>query len=410
MIDLWIGAGVLSLVALAFLLVPLLRGRHAQAEEDRTALNVALYEERLGELSAQHAAGTLSAEQLEAGRADAARELLEDTEQQDVRPVSRLGRSIPLIAALLVPLAGFGLYMHWGASDKLELAREFAEQPKSAEEMTQRLEKAVQSQPDSPDAWYFLARTYMSQERPKQAAAAFERVVELSGREPDLLGQWAQALYFAGDRQWSKQLQLLVDEALQADPNEVTSLGLLGIAAYEDQRYQEAADHWERLVKSLPEDDPSREAIRGGIAQARAQAGQAAGEPAAEPSASNAEPAAAQGEAKVQVAVSLGDEAKARVQPGDVVFVFARAVSGPAVPLAAKRLTIDQLPLEVSLSDADAMAPQFLLSSAEQVRLYARVSRSGDATKGEWIGQSEPLSVRGEDSVATLVINQAETP
>ena len=300
--------------------------------------------------------------------------------------------------------------MHWGASDKLELAREFAQQPKSADEMIQRLEKAVQTQPDSPDAWYFLARTYMSQERPKQAAAAFERVVELSGRQPDLLGQWAQALYFAGDRQWSKQLQSLTDEALQADPNEVTSLGLLGIAAYEDQRYQEAADHWERLVKSLPEDDPSREAIRGGIAQARAQAGQVAGEPAAEPSASNAAPAAAQGEAKVQVAVSLGDEAKARVQPGDVVFVFARAVSGPAVPLAAKRLTIDQLPLEVSLSDADAMAPQFLLSSAEQVRLYARVSRSGDATKGEWIGQSEPLSVRGEDSVATLVFNQAETP
>lgn len=410
MIDFWIGAGVLLLVALAFLLIPLLRGRRAQAVEDRTALNVALYQERLGELAAQHAAGTLSAEQLEAGRADAARELLDDTEQQDVRPVSRLGRSIPLIAALLVPLAGYGLYMHWGASDKLELAREFAQQPKSADEMIQRLEKAVQTQPDSPDAWYFLARTYMSQERPKQAAAAFERVVELSGREPDLLGQWAQALYFAGDRQWSKQLQSLVDEALQADPNEVTSLGLLGIAAYEDQRYQEAADHWERLVKSLPEDDPSREAIRGGIAQARAQAGQAAGEPAAEPSASNAEPAAAQGEAKVQVAVSLGDEAKARVQPGDVVFVFARAVSGPAVPLAAKRLTIDQLPLEVSLSDADAMAPQFLLSSAEQVRLYARVSRSGDATKGEWIGQSEPLSVRGEDSVATLVINQAETP
>lgn len=412
MIDFWIGASVLLLVALAFLLMPLLRGRRAQAEEDRTALNVALYEERLGELTAQHAAGVLSQEQLEAGRADAARELLDDTEQAGARPNSRLGRSVPLVIALLVPVAGLGLYMHWGASDKLELARQFTEQPKSASEMIQRLEQAVQAQPDSPDAWYFLARTYMSQERPAQAAAAFERVVALSGREPDLLGQWAQALYFAGDRQWNERLQKLVDEALLADPNEITSLGLLGIAAYESQRYQEAADHWERLVNALPEDDPSREAIRGGIAQARAQAGQdgeAAGEPAEQPSASSAAPAAAEGEARVQVAVTLSDEAKASVQPGDVVFVFARALSGPAVPLAAKRLTIEQLPLEVSLSDADAMAPQFLLSSAEQVRLYARVSRSGDASKGEWIGQSKPLSVRGEQSVATLVIDQPET-
>lgn len=80
MIDFWIAAAGLLLVALAFLLLPILRGRRAQAEEDRTALNVALYEERMAELTAQHEAGTLSAEQLEAGRADAARELLEDTE------------------------------------------------------------------------------------------------------------------------------------------------------------------------------------------------------------------------------------------------------------------------------------------------------------------------------------------
>ena len=61
MIDFWIGAGLLLLVALAFLLLPLMRGRHSQAEEDRTALNVALYQERLAELAGQQAAGTLSA-------------------------------------------------------------------------------------------------------------------------------------------------------------------------------------------------------------------------------------------------------------------------------------------------------------------------------------------------------------
>src|SRR3546814_5226525 len=63
MIDFWIAAGALLLVALAFLLLPILRGRRAQAEEDRTALNVALYEERLAELISQHSAGTLTDEQ-----------------------------------------------------------------------------------------------------------------------------------------------------------------------------------------------------------------------------------------------------------------------------------------------------------------------------------------------------------
>src|SRR3546814_10658234 len=107
MIDFWIAAGALLLVALAFLLLPILRGRRAQAEEDRTALNVALYEERLAELTSQHSAGTLTAEQLEAERADAARELLEDTENSGKPRIVKLGSSVPLIAAVLVPLMGY---------------------------------------------------------------------------------------------------------------------------------------------------------------------------------------------------------------------------------------------------------------------------------------------------------------
>lgn len=58
-------------------------------------------------------------------------------------------------------------------------------------------------------------------------------------REPELLGHWAQALYFVGNKRWSAQLQSLTDEALQRDPQEVTSLGLLGIAAFEGQRFKE---------------------------------------------------------------------------------------------------------------------------------------------------------------------------
>ncbi len=403
MIDFWIAAGALLLVALAFLLLPILHGRRAQAEEDRTALNVALYEERLAELAAQHAAGTLSAELMEAGRADAARELLDDTEGSDTPRVARLGRSVPVAVAVLVPIIAYGLYMHWGSSDKLELARQFSEQPRTIEEMTARLEKAVQAQPDSAEAWYFLGRTYMNQERPADAAKAFERVVGLAGRQPELLGQWAQALYFARDRQWTAELQALTDEALKGDPQEVTSLGLLGIAAFEDQRYQDAVRFWERLVAALPEEDPSRDAIRGGIARAREQMGEPA---AASPRQSEAESAAV----TLQVEVALDPEVAKQVSPGDSVFVFARAVSGPAIPLAAKRLTVADLPARVSLGDADAMMPSLKLSNFGQITLVARVSREGNATKGEWLGQSGTLDTAGDQTEVRLTIDRADTP
>ncbi len=80
MIDFWLAAGLLLLVALSFLLIPVLRGRRAQREEDRTALNVALYQERVAELQVQQDEGVLNAAQFDTGRAEAARELLADTE------------------------------------------------------------------------------------------------------------------------------------------------------------------------------------------------------------------------------------------------------------------------------------------------------------------------------------------
>jgi cytochrome c-type biogenesis protein CcmH len=384
MIDFWLAAGLLLLVALGFLLIPVLRGRRAQSEEDRTALNVALYQERVAELQGQQEEGVLSGAQMDTGRAEAARELLSDTENVGAEAVSRLGKPLPLLAALLVPVLGFALYLHFGASDKVELTREFAQPPGSMVEMTGRLERAVKAQPDSAEGIYFLARTYMAQDRPSDAAAMFERAVNLAGRQPQLLGQWAQALYFAGNKQWSPQVQGLSDEALKLDPKEVTSLGLKGIAAFEGQRYQEAVDYWKRLLAALPADDPSRSALEGGIARAADKVLQSGGQ-------LTETPVAAVRGATLKVRVTLSDALKAKVLPGDTVFVFARAVSGPPAPLAVKRVTVADLPVDVELSDADAMMPQLKLSNFPEVQLVARVSRAGQPTAGEWIGRSQPL-------------------
>ena len=380
MIEFWLSAGLLLLAALGFLLIPILRGRNRQQEEDRTALNVALYQERVGELAAQQAAGVLDEAQLAKGRDEAARELLADTEGAEPLRQGHLGKALPLLAAVLVPLLALGLYLHFGAADKVELTQEFAAAPKTMEEMTSRLERVVKAQPDSAEAVYFLGRAYMAEQRPADAARTFERAVAMAGRQPELLGQWAQALYFAADKQWSEQIQGLTDEALKADPKEVTSLGLRGIAAFEGERYQEAIDYWNRLLVLLPEGDASRAALQGGIDRAAERLGGKVAKSAA--------PVAARLKVRVELAAALKD----KVKPDDTVFIFARASNGPPMPLAAKRVTVAQLPIEVELSDADAMMPQMKLSDFAQVQLVARVSRAGQPTQGEWIGQGAPLA------------------
>lgn len=398
MIELWFAAGLLLLVAMAFLLIPVLRGRKAQAEEDRTALNVALYQERLVELQAQHASGALTAEQLQAGQAEAGRELLDDTEGAAGERVASLGRALPLLAAVLVPLLGLGLYLHWGASDKLALVEQFAQAPKSVAEMTARLEQTVQLQPDSAEAWYFLGRTYMAQSRPADAAKAFETAVGLT-RQPELLGQWAQALYFVGNKQWSAQLQSLTDEALQGDPKEITSLGLLGIAAFEDQRFKEAVGYWRRLLAVLPAADPSRAALQSGIDRALEQL---AGKGETLPD----EPAAAVS-VQLKVRVELAAKLQDQVQPGDSVFIFAKASAGPPMPLAVKRLSVADLPVEVTLADSDAMLPQLKLSGFPQVQLQARISRAGNASAGEWVAPARTVATSSSE-LQQLTIDSPE--
>lgn len=381
MIDFWLAAGLLLLIALSFLLIPVLRGRRAQREEDRTALNVALYQERVAELQTQQSEGVLDAAQLDSGRAEAARELLADTEGVEKPRESRLGKPLPLLAAFLVPVLGVALYLHYGASDKVELTREFSQPPVSMEDMTRRLERAAAAQPDSPEGLYFLGRAYMAQDRSADAAKVFERTVALAGRQPELLGQWAQAQYFADNKQWSPKVQALTDEALKLDPKEVTSLGLLGIAAFESQRYQEAIDYWNRLLAQLPPEDNSRVALQGGIDRAAEKLRESGGSVA---------PVKAQ--KQMQVRVDLAPDVKAKAFPTDSVFIFARAVKGPPAPLAAKRVTVADLPITVELGDADAMMPQLKLSNFPEVQLVARISRAGVPTAGEWIGRSQPLA------------------
>jgi cytochrome c-type biogenesis protein CcmH len=89
-----------------------------------------------------------------------------------------------------------------------------------------------------------------------------------------------------------------------------------------------------------------------------------------------------------------------QAKPEDTVFIYAQAHSGPKMPLAIIRKQVKDLPLTVSLSDADAMMPAMKLSTFKAARLLARISNSGNAMPqpGDLIGTIEQVDIAASET------------
>ena len=83
--------------------------------------------------------------------------------------------------------------------------------------------------------------------------------------------------------------------------------------------------------------------------------------------------------ARISGRVSLAPELAAQTSPGDTVFIYATPAQGGRMPLAIVRTTVAALPFDFVLDDSQAMGPQTKLSSAGEVVLKARISKTGQA-------------------------------
>ena len=119
-------------------------------------------------------------------------------------------------------------------------------------------------------------------------------------------------------------------------------------------------------------------------------------------------PAANAGTLKLRV--DIGAELRARASPETAVFVYAKAMQGPPMPLAVKRLQLKDLPVDLSLGDADAMMPSMKLSSFDQVVVGARVSFSGNpvAQSGDFYTEQDSIDSNNPPPRVSLVIDRVK--
>jgi cytochrome c-type biogenesis protein CcmH len=200
----------------------------------------------------------------------------------------------------------------------------------------------------------------------------------------------------------------LVERALALDPNHPKALSLAATAALDRKDYDGAIAHWRRLKMQFPPDSAEVREVDAMIAEAdaakrgtpaAAAAAPADGAAKREASTTTLDDTAITG--RVSIDVSLRDRAAA----SDTVFIFARAVDGPRMPLAVVRTTASALPYAFRLDDSMAMTPAARLSTAGEVVVEARVTKTGSATpaSGDLRGASAPVKPGTRDVL--IVIN-----
>ena len=396
---LWFFCTLLALAAVIFVLWRVIfpAGDVAVFPASDLDANRELLLEESAALEEQFQRGEITEQQYQDMVLEKQRQFLADNpdSRQQAAPGAR-GRWVIALLALLAPIVALAIYLNIGATEKLRLGELLAERTAvlSSTPFEQARYQMLSGKiiatlnglaaRDEEDPLYpvLLARLHLEEEDYALAAAQYAKVVALLPQDGEFRAELAQALFLAADNKITTAVRREAEMALRLSPQNQTALGLMGIAHFQTGEYQGAIDYWNLALAQLPANAPSRIPLMAGIDAARKRLG-GEGE--------SAEAGVVQG--ALSVAVSLGEGVE--VAPDATVFVYARAWQGSPMPLAIKRLTVADLPLQVVLDDSMAMSPAATLSSAGRVEVIARVSLSGQPTPapGDYQGSVGPVDI-----------------
>ena len=421
-VTFWLIASGLTIVILGLLLWPLLR-RPTVVNAGEQEKRLSVYRQQFVELEQDHRNGVLTDEQHQIARRELERRVLEETGSAELpAAASSLRLSSKAVAvglAVFIPVVSVGLYGKLGSPSALSAsgapasagAKNGEREPFSLSEMdalTERLKAKLEQNPADGVGWALLARAYVELGRHPEAVQIYEKAMQLIPDDAQLLADYADALGVLNGRKLEGRPEALIQQALKADPRNVKALMLAGTVAYNHKEFGRAAAYWEEARANLPHDtdpDAVREIVNG-IAEARELGGISQTPAPSRPVASDKTPAPAGRSVVISGQVTIAPDLAAKGSPTDTLFVFAREVNGPPMPVSIVRATRKDLPFTFRLDDSTSPMPSRKLSDVGPVVIVARLSKSGEAMpkSGDLQGMSAP--VKPGVNTVTVVIDR----
>jgi cytochrome c-type biogenesis protein CcmH len=429
MTQFWIFAAGLIALAMAFIVLPLVRKKYSTGISS-DELNLSVFKQQMAELDSDLEAGILDQARYDAAKRDLEKELLSDVDGNQIKADTNSttgGRwmafsalAIPVVAVVLYQLLGSPQIIQRLANQTPSTAPSQAQSNTQApnmegmppmDELVKRLAAKMEQTPDNQEGWIMLGRSYMAMKQFPEAMEAFERAMKLDDTNVGLLLAYGEAIAGISGNDFTGKAAPLIEKAFKLEPDNPNTLWMAGIVAYQLGDFQSALTRWEKLQGLLSPQSSELETINSAIDDVRKQLGMAPAEPElpqiAQKVKNGSENAAATTAGKkITVKVSLSSELSAKAGPNDVVFIYAKAANGQPMPLAAARKQVKDLPLTIELDDSMAMMAQNRLSAHQEVIVGARVSLSGNpsAKSGDLEGEVSPV-VPGQSDPVEVVIS-----
>ena len=399
----WI-ISILMVATGLFLLLPALVGKKTSLVDDNREQNIRIAQERMSELKNELEAGTLSQDTYQQTLAELEKSLLIDVADAAGMKKSlsvSSGKMMIVILLIIVPLLSFGLYKQLGSPQHLEVAgpgkhpvaqtgSSDSKKVPSMEEMIASLIEKTTENPNDPNAWYMLGRLYAATDQFADSVNAYEKLVVVSERQPTALVVLADSLSMTQGGKLEGRPLNLVMEAIEKDPTHPTALWMAGQAAADQQKYVAAIEYWQRAAQGLKDDEEMQQQLRSMIEEAAVLAKQAGMEIKQSSLPESLPPVT------VSIEVTVDPSLLSQIKENDVLFIFAREVSGPPMPLAAIKRQARELPVSIVLDDSSLLRAGTSLSQFSQLKLAARVSHSG-----------QPVSQSGDLESEVKVIDPA---
>ena len=301
------------------------------------------------------------------------------------------------LVLLLLLGAGAGLYAWLGNS-----AWTAPSAQSGTDQAIPTLARHLEQQPDDLSGWLDLGQAYGAIGNYSLALRCYQRANRLAGGESAAaLSGMAEAMLMGEDTSQAAKAQELLERALQLDPHSPKALFYSAVAAYRDGRLDVARQRFQ-LMLDLGPPESIRTALQRQIDDIDAQikgakpAASQASAPAAPAAPSDAAPArSADAATAIHLHLTLSPALAGKVPAEAWLFVFVRAPGG-GPPLAVKRISAS-LPQDVDLSSVDAMVAGRSVQAGQNVSVVARISASGSPLpqSGDLYGEIQTIAGKG---------------